>query len=240
MSKFYAVKSGRKTGIFHSWKECEQQVKGFGNAVYKSFSNLADARAFLGEEDSNSQNSENLQEIENSQDSLQGELKEALISRIEKKNKDLSSDDNRAIAYVDGSFDVSCNVYGSGAVLFYAGNKIVYSKAGEDAGLVSMRNVAGEILAAEAVMRYCISQGIENLDLYYDYQGIEAWARGLWKANKSGTKEYKRFCDAAFQKLKVSFVKVKAHSNNMYNDEADALAKKSIEDYKAEHNITKS
>ena len=36
--KFYAVRNGRKTGIFLTWEECEQQVKGFKDAEYKSFS----------------------------------------------------------------------------------------------------------------------------------------------------------------------------------------------------------
>ena len=37
MGKYYAVKNGRQTGIFESWAECEEQVKGFSGAVYKSF-----------------------------------------------------------------------------------------------------------------------------------------------------------------------------------------------------------
>ena len=34
---FYAVKNGRKTGIFKSWDECKKQVIGFKGAVYKGF-----------------------------------------------------------------------------------------------------------------------------------------------------------------------------------------------------------
>ena len=43
MSKFYAVKQGRQTGIFSSWKECEAQVKGFKGAIYKSFASKEEA-----------------------------------------------------------------------------------------------------------------------------------------------------------------------------------------------------
>ena len=32
---FYAVKAGRKTGVFTTWEECEIQVKGFSGAEYK-------------------------------------------------------------------------------------------------------------------------------------------------------------------------------------------------------------
>ena len=30
--KYYAVKNGRKTGIFTTWDECSEQVLGFLNA----------------------------------------------------------------------------------------------------------------------------------------------------------------------------------------------------------------
>lgn len=49
MSKFYAVKKGRKTGIFFSWAECEEQVKGFKGALYKSFSTMEQAENYLQE-----------------------------------------------------------------------------------------------------------------------------------------------------------------------------------------------
>ncbi|MCD8108786.1 MAG: RNase H1/viroplasmin domain-containing protein [Clostridiales bacterium] len=45
--KFYAVKKGRKTGIFLSWAECERQVKGFPKAEYKSFTVREDAENYL-------------------------------------------------------------------------------------------------------------------------------------------------------------------------------------------------
>ncbi|MBU0971681.1 MAG: ribonuclease HI [Proteobacteria bacterium] len=45
--KYYAVAIGRKTGIFLSWPETEQQVKGFTNASFKSFNTRQEAEAFL-------------------------------------------------------------------------------------------------------------------------------------------------------------------------------------------------
>lgn len=52
--KFYAVRKGRKTGIYSTWSECEAQVKGFPQAEYKSFRQRADAESYLqGNEVSN-------------------------------------------------------------------------------------------------------------------------------------------------------------------------------------------
>ncbi len=35
--KFYAVKQGRKTGMFLTWDDCKKQVMGYPGAIYKSF-----------------------------------------------------------------------------------------------------------------------------------------------------------------------------------------------------------
>ena len=41
--KFYAVKKGRKPGIYMSWDACKAQVMGFPNARYKGFKTKAEA-----------------------------------------------------------------------------------------------------------------------------------------------------------------------------------------------------
>lgn len=48
MAKYYAVKNGRKVGIFETWNECEQQVKGYPKANYKSFQTKEEAEEYLG------------------------------------------------------------------------------------------------------------------------------------------------------------------------------------------------
>ncbi len=146
------------------------------------------------------------------------------IKVIEFKNLESSVE-----AYVDGSYEHCIRAFGSGVVILK--NNIVektYSIKGQDESLVSMRNVAGEIEAAKIAMAYCISNEIENLTLYFDYEGIEKWCMGIWKANKEGTIAYKKFYDSIKDTLNVKFVKVKAHSGDRYNEEADKLAKAAI------------
>lgn len=41
--KFYVVWNGRAIGVFQDWASCEQQVKGYPGAKYKSFDRLQDA-----------------------------------------------------------------------------------------------------------------------------------------------------------------------------------------------------
>ncbi|KAK4542734.1 hypothetical protein LTR36_006306 [Oleoguttula mirabilis] len=45
--KFYAVRVGKQPGIYHTWAECLDQVRGFPKAMFKSFTDLADAQHFV-------------------------------------------------------------------------------------------------------------------------------------------------------------------------------------------------
>ena len=46
-TKFYAVVSGRKPGIYSTWESTKEQINKFSGAIYKSFSNLEDAQNFI-------------------------------------------------------------------------------------------------------------------------------------------------------------------------------------------------
>ena len=144
-------------------------------------------------------------------------------------NKKLDDTKNCIEAYVDGSYEHLYKKYGSGAVFIKDGEVIhKASFGGNEENYVSMRNVAGEIKAAEYAMQYCIDNGEKNLILYYDYQGISKWCTGEWKANKEGTIKYRDYYKSIEGKLNVKFVKVLAHSGNKYNDVADSLAKEGL------------
>ncbi|WVQ78705.1 hypothetical protein IAT38_000792 [Cryptococcus sp. DSM 104549] len=45
--KFFAVKRGRQTGVFRTWRECRQQVDGFKGAIHARFNALAEAEEWL-------------------------------------------------------------------------------------------------------------------------------------------------------------------------------------------------
>jgi Predicted double-stranded RNA/RNA-DNA hybrid binding protein len=47
-AKFYGVKIGKIPGVYSSWSECEEQIKGFKGAIFKSFKSKKDAENFCG------------------------------------------------------------------------------------------------------------------------------------------------------------------------------------------------
>ena len=132
-----------------------------------------------------------------------------------------------AHAYVDGSFNSTTFTYGSGVCFIY-NNEIVWSKSlsGNDPILAKQRNVAGEMRAAMAAVAFALSNNYGHIYIHYDYSGIENWVTGSWKRNNDFTQRYHEFMNnACMQGLVIKFRKVKAHSNDKFNDEADRLAK---------------
>jgi ribonuclease HI len=51
--KFYTVWVGRNPGVYNTWDECKEQIHGFQNAVYKSFSTLEQAEEALKNDNKN-------------------------------------------------------------------------------------------------------------------------------------------------------------------------------------------
>ena len=133
------------------------------------------------------------------------------------------------IAYVDGSYNIKTKEYGFGCILI-EGQKVIkeLSGKGDKEVLVSMRNVAGEILGSLAAMKFALENGYPGVCIYYDYEGNEKWANGLWRANKIGTQNYQKLVNEYRKKINISFIKVLAHSGDFFNERADKLAKKAV------------
>ena len=48
-AKFYAVRKGKKPGIYMSWDMCKQQTAGFSGAEFKSFPTKEAAEEYIGQ-----------------------------------------------------------------------------------------------------------------------------------------------------------------------------------------------
>lgn len=199
--KYYAVRIGKTPGIYLTWEDCKSMVDGYPGAKYKSFSSVAEAESFLEGIDYN--------EMPNQQ------------NEIEKSNED-------AYAFVDGSYNELTKVYGYGGFLVVQGEKYILQGADSEEEMASMRNVAGEICGCMAAVQKAIEMGLSSVDIYYDYSGIEMWATGAWKRNKTGTIAYYEFMQSVRDKIEVCFKKVKGHSGIEGNEEADRIAKKAV------------
>ncbi|MCH1964364.1 reverse transcriptase-like protein [Clostridium perfringens] len=158
--------------------------------------------------------------------------------KIEEANNTIKENklNKTIIAYVDGSFDKDKKLCGSGVVFL---NSISDDKpittidfATEDK--YNMWNIQGECEACIKAIEVAIDKGCSEIHIYHDYQGISSWVikkgddKREWKAKNEYTQGYVKRFDELSKKIKVKFVKVKGHSKDKWNDEADKLARRSL------------
>ena len=142
----------------------------------------------------------------------------------------------KVTAYVDGSFSVieGKGVYGGGIVLLFEKMERPFYQTcnGDDTNIARLRNVAGELMATISAVG--IVKGLppyDELEICYDYEGIEKWVTGEWQAKKAFTKAYKQAMFDAQKEIKITFTKVAAHTGDTYNEKADKLAKEAVKEY---------
>lgn len=136
--------------------------------------------------------------------------------------------DKYLIAYVDGSYDPSQKRYAYACLFLTEDGEETLAGSGNDPEVVEMRNVTGEMIASMQAVRWAIRQGYETLEIRYDYEGIEKWVTGAWKAKKEYTRKYAEYMRACQSKLKLVFHKVRAHSGDKLNEKVDLLAKQEL------------
>ena len=157
--KVYAVRKGNRVGIFYSWGDCQDATRGFSGAEFRGFNDEDEALAYLhGQSLVTDKNTGNKFSIE------------------EPKSEDVVN------IYTDGSFknnEVAFGVY----IQASRGRKFKFYGLVDCRNYASLRNVSGEILAVLVGIQLANDMGFKKYNIIYDYQGIESWYTGDWKAN---------------------------------------------------------
>lgn len=204
--KYYAVRKGKAVGIYETWEECRALVEGCPGAEYKGFGNLEEAKSYLG-----AQTSAKQEPCE----------PEELAAKPEDRPAP-----GTLLAYVDGSYDNALKKYAFGCVFILPEGNICteYGNGDKEQGL-KHRNVTGEMLGAMFAVRTAMASGYGQVELRYDYEGIEKWVTGQWRSKTELTGLYARSMQEWGREIQIHFTKVAAHSNVYYNELADKMAK---------------
>lgn len=198
---YYAVKVGRVPGVYEDWASCSRQVTGFKGAIFKKFTNYEQAVNFAGVPSK--------------------PLQPHPIDTVDLSDEDLCK------IYVDGSYSDEDRVYKYGYVILCPRTKkeIKGCGAGYNVNYINTRNVAGEICGTVRGIKHALELGYKDIEIYHDFQGIASWAKGEWKPKSPIAIDYVKFIDSLEDKgVNITFIKVKAHTGDYYNELADTLA----------------
>ncbi len=128
--------------------------------------------------------------------------------------------------YVDGTFINGKAGYG---YVIIRNNDVTKYGSGLTKEDNSLRNITGEISGVLEGVKYCVERNFQSIVIHYDYEGLKKWVTGEWKTNKDLTRSYKNNMDEYSKKIKILWHKEPAHSGITYNELADKLAKKAVE-----------
>ena len=217
--KVYAVRNGRKTGLFMSWDDCKKQVDAFPGARYKSFPDADEAWKWL--------NGEDVPSVRKPTKSRTPARKSIVPERA------LAADDDQDfVIYTDGS----ClrNPDGPGGWAVVARNVATGEVTELSDGHPSTTNNRMELQAAIMALRFA-PEGTK-VALYTDSQylknGITKWMvnwkrRGWKKADGQPVLNQGQWMelDKLYGSHKVTFHWVKGHVGVALNERCDQLAK---------------
>lgn len=160
--KFYAVRKGKKPGIYKTWEECKAQVHGFKGAQYKKFESLDQAEAFMKDEE--------------------------YVSRYDLE----ALPEGVMVVYVDGSYNIENKTFGYGIISFTSAGKKTYcgsldgdyadhrNVAGEVLAATEAIRLAQQEKMKELIIHYdyagirswALGEWKANLDLTRNYQAF--------------------------------------------------------------------
>lgn len=226
--KVYAVRKGRNTGIFTNWPDCKASVDGYEGAQYKGFATQKEAQEYL----------KGSMETGKHTGIQGGNGSPCRTSGSKTKNSTKAEEDiasifpdapHKLLAYVDGSYDHSLQKYAFGCV-FILPDKTVYTESGngDKPESLALRNVTGEMLGSMFAVKFAMLNGFKEIEIRYDYEGIEKWVTGAWKSKTDLTQKYAKAMQSWSREVALKFTKVAAHTNVFYNEMADQLAKKAL------------
>ncbi|CAI2647045.1 Ribonuclease H [Apilactobacillus kunkeei] len=221
-SKFYAVRKGKKPGIYSTWDECKNQVNGFPGAEYKSFKTKSEANAYMGL----SQPAKNIAPKITKSGSITLYSDGGSRNHGNKLGQHVKDDDKAAWAY-----------------LIIKDGKKHYASDGE----FGATNNKMEVLGLVNALQYIIYQGWQNesinaiLDSKYVLDSItkgwlNSWRRRGWKKS-DGTiiknkNEFMQLSALLGQFKHLNFKWTKGHADNSGNNFVDKLLNEKMDDMK--------
>lgn len=132
------------------------------------------------------------------------------------------------IVYTDGSF--SDGLIGSAGIIKKMNKPIEeFQFFVNSEKLLVHRNVSGEILAVMYGIYFSLRHGLHAIEIFHDYDGLNKWISGEWKAKTDLTKFYVNFVKEHIAKgMSIEFTKIKSHCDDALNNYVDKLAKQAI------------
>ncbi len=218
--KIYAVFQGHHPGLFTSWDEASEQVKGFKGAKYKSFPDQTAAIAWLREcvVAAKEPVAEHLIDL----------IKDHIVKAEHASRSQQSNSNGKIIIHTDGGASPNPGVGGYGIVLqrgakrkeLFAGYKLTTNNRMEMMGVIVALRALNE--PSDVILHTDSKYVVDSITKRWVY----GWMKRGWKKSDGQRPEnvdlWKQLLPLV-KEHKVDFRWVKGHAGNAENERCDAL-----------------
>jgi len=177
--KFYVVWDGVEDGVYTSWEACQEAVKGYSNAKYKSFKTEEEAEeAFaMGYDEWMKANAGKAEASEAGDAGPSGESSASGNASVSQEARPSVSPDALPSAAINNSIAVDAACSGNPGKMEYRG---VYLRTGKEIfhfGPVFGTNNIGEFLAIVHGLALLKQKGQDTMPIYSDSVNAQLWVR---------------------------------------------------------------
>lgn len=127
--------------------------------------------------------------------------------------------------YTDGSYRPP-EARAGWAFAAVRGSVIEHWAAGLTPNPALSRNIDGECEAVAQAVEWCHRNCHKQVTIVHDYAGLAHWPKGEWKASSQVALDYLARLRACH--VEITWVKIRGHSGNAWNDYVDALAGRAV------------
>ena len=225
---FYAVRAGRKPGVYRTWSDCEHQTTGFPGSRFKKFMTECEAIAFI----------ENKPVVSHEPKPKPKPVTSCKNKPIitKQQHKDTPTDPRRLVIYTDGSCLSNGSEYARAGVgvWFGVGDAKNLSCKLEGRQTNQRAELTAAIRAVQISKNHAQTTNVETVEIWTDStyvlngttKWMAAWKLKRWPCKIMNTDLWK-LMDAELTSapvLSYKWCKVKAHSGVFGNEMADKLA----------------
>ena len=205
--RIYAVRVGRKTGIFTDVNEYNSSIKGYSNAEGQKFKTIEEAEIYMSKKKKSNINLKYRKNLKN-------------FAAFNNFNID-----SELHAHIDGSYIKNKNFFSYSVIFTDIHGDLIETMSGTSNVFIEYKSVAAELYAACMAIQYAIIKEYKEITLHFDCKsiGIE---QNLKHFKSPIIKSYINFINSIKDLIKINYSYNKAHSGHFYNDNADNMAKK--------------
>ena len=249
---YYAVRNGKKVGVYESLEEAKNQVKGVSRSEWKKFKNLEDANKYIeegkfykgkcyvvvrGRKPGIYKNYELAREQTDGYSSAYMKKFSSLEKAKEyiNENKELSdlkyidfvNDEKILKIYTDGSYCEATKKYGAAFVVI-ENDKEIYRYSYAERDITGKKNISGELVAAMRALEWVfITKYSDDIEINHDLSFIKDICTNKINPKIDYGKILKQLYNMCIKDgIAVKFNEIESHSGNYWNNFVDKLAKK--------------